>query len=152
MQAAPRPAPGVAGREVNIMVNHFALCIRPGSSMAVYSVSVTRSNMQQQQQQQPELQQAAEAGKQPLPRGLVKRVLSQLAADAGWPGGWLLLGADRLAAGRAFLPTNVAAEATVTLQQQHSGQDQGEAAAAADSSSTSGSSDTFQVRGRAAGE
>uniref|UniRef100_A0A383VYD8 Piwi domain-containing protein n=1 Tax=Tetradesmus obliquus TaxID=3088 RepID=A0A383VYD8_TETOB len=145
MQAAPRQAPGVAGREVNLMVNHFALSIRPGSSMAVYSVSVTRSSTQQQEEQQQQ-QEAAGSAKQQLPRGLVRRLVAQLAADAGWPSGWLLLGGDRLAAGRAFLPTNVATEAVVTLQQQQQqqhGQEPG--GAAGGGSSSSGSSETFKV-------
>lgn len=147
MQAAPRQAPGVAGREVNLMVNHFALSIRPGSSMAVYSVSVTRSSTQQQEEQQQ--QEAAGGAKQQLPRGLVRRLLAQLAADAGWPSGWLLLGGDRLAAGRAFLPTNVATEAVVTLQQQQQhGQEPG--GAAGGGSSSSGSSETFKVCARSA--
>jgi hypothetical protein len=138
MQAAPRPSPGVAGREVNLMVNHFALSIRPGSSMAVYSVHISRSNEEQQQH-------AADGGKQQWPRGLAKRALAQLAADAGWPGIWLLLGSDRLAAARAFLPTNAPTEATVTLQPQRRQQQQGSEAAAGGSNS-SGSSETFKVR------
>jgi hypothetical protein len=136
MQAAPRPAPGVSGREVNLMVNHFALSIRPGSSMAVYSVDIVRSNEQQQQQQQ----EAADGGKQQLPRGLAQHVVAQLAADAAWPSSWLLLGSSRLAAGRAFLPTNLATEALVTLQQQRGQQQQEDKAAAGDSSS-----ETFKV-------
>jgi hypothetical protein len=136
MQAAPRPTPGVAGREVNLMVNHFALSIRPGSSMAVYSVDIVRSNEPQQQQQG-----AADSGKQQLPRGLAQRVVAQLAADAGWPSSWLLLGSNRLAAGRSFLPTHLATEALVSLQQQQRGQQQqGDEAAAGGSSS-----DTFKV-------
>jgi hypothetical protein len=139
MQAAPRPAPGVAGREVNLMVNHFALSIRQGSSMAVYSVDIVRSNESQQQQQQQQ-QEAAVSGKQQLPRGLAQRVVAQLAADAGWPSSWLLLGSNRLAAGRSFLPTHLATEALVSLQQQRAQQQQGDEAAAGGSSS-----DTFKV-------
>jgi hypothetical protein len=133
------------------MVNHFALHIRPGSSMAVYSVNVTRSSSQQQAEQQQQ-QEAGQGAKQQLPRGLVKRVLSQLAADAGWPSSWLLLGSNRVAAARASLPTNVATEALVTLQQQQQqqGQEPGEEAAAAGGSSSAGSSETFKVCCRAA--
>jgi hypothetical protein len=84
---------------VNLLVNHFSLGLRINSSLNVYSVTVTDLNpalkgqngvpdQQQQQQQQ-------KGGK--LPRGLVQRVLQDLAGQDCWPAGWVLVGSDRLA-------------------------------------------------------
>jgi hypothetical protein len=96
MQLATRPTAGTAGRDINLLVNHFSLGLRINSSLNVYSVSVTDlSHDSKSHNGVPDQQQQQKGGK--LPRGLVQMVLQDLAGQAGWPAGWVLVGSDRLA-------------------------------------------------------
>ncbi|KAF8058950.1 AGO1 [Scenedesmus sp. PABB004] len=92
MQVAPRPAPGCAGREVNLLVNHFALGLPPGgAAAAVYALNVAPAAAADAG--------GADDGARRVPRALAARAVAALAAQAGWPASsWVLVGDDRLAA------------------------------------------------------
>lgn len=160
MVAAARPQPGLAGRDINLLVNHFSLGLRINSSLNVYSVSVSDLNpagagsagrgdsvaaaADTQQQQQAangvdggEQQQKQHQQQKALPRGLLQRVLAELASQAGWPDCWVLVGRDRLASTAALTDAVAGAGGS------------SEVAAAGDSSSSTSSTSgvkTFTVK------
>ena len=99
MQLATRPPAGVAGRDISLLVNHFSLGLRINSSLNVYSVSLTNLTPDSSQGRGFESQDGQNSKQQQktLPRGLVQRVVQELAGQANWPAGWVLVGQDRLA-------------------------------------------------------
>jgi hypothetical protein len=106
MARARRPAPGSAGREVNLLANHFAVGLPPGVVPVVYAVRITPHG----------LSDSSDTAADGVPcAALAQRVVEALAAEAGWPSGWALTqGCHGLVCGQAFLGTDQAA-AVVTL-------------------------------------